>query len=682
MKGPALLVAATVLALWLGSNVEVGQALAYAAYHAAFVLGPGLVAYAILAPGSRAPLRWLSLGWALGYVLEIAAFMVTAAFGVPDLFAAYPVVVLIAGAIAVRRGRVSLRPEPGDDPAVAGSPAWNWVAAAALCLVFVYVAAGFVTQAPLPAPAGGVTYYADLPFHISLAAEAKNHWPITNPGVSGLEQPYQTFVYMDMAGSSRITGLAVPLVAMRLYFVPLLLALGLQLILAGRTLTRRAYGGPLALVLALLVGELDPDPSVAAPFGDAFWPDIYLSPTFLLGLVFFVPVLLVLFETWDPERPRPLTGRRLLILALLLLGCSGAKGTILPMLGTGLGLVVAWTWLTERRWDRQALTALGAVAAIFVITFFALYHARSTGGSLHPLDTVLAMPVLAAVKSVVPDRFVPEAGFWALFLPLAIAGLFAASWIGIPAALRAGALRDRRLVLLLALAVTSVGVLLLLNVPGDAQLYFVWYGFVAGALLSAAGLARLVDSPNWRRRAYTGVACVAIAIGALNVPLDVFPPVAKRWRDHQPLYDPAGHNGRIGITADLYRGLSWVRDHTGKDDVIAVNMHYGDAGQTDPRLFYFSAFTERRVFLESWAYNVRAYEVGYDRVARLEVNPFPERLRLNDAVFAGSRAAADELRERYGVRYLVVDRLNGGAQDLSAFARPVFRNRAALVYAL
>ena len=97
-----------------------------------------------------------------------------------------------------------------------------------------------------------------------------------------------------------------------------------------------------------------------------------------------------------------------------------------------------------------------------------------------------------------------------------------------------------------------------------------------------------------------------------------------------------------------------------------------------------SALTERRVFLESWLYAPESHQLGYERVARGEVFPFPERMALNDAAFdRASPAALRELRRRYGVDYLVVDKLHGTASPrLRRLGPPAFENEAVTVYRL
>jgi hypothetical protein len=129
-----------------------------------------------------------------------------------------------------------------------------------------------------------------------------------------------------------------------------------------------------------------------------------------------------------------------------------------------------------------------------------------------------------------------------------------------------------------------------------------------------------------------------------------------------------------GMTAALYQGLIWVRDHTKPCDVLAVNNHYVSASMRDSRYFYYSAFTERRVFLESWDYTQNE-DSGRQ--------PFAARLALNDlATLRGESTALGRLAHD-GIGFVLIDKTHGGgAHELPNAARLIFRNSAVDVYRL
>jgi hypothetical protein len=174
-------------------------------------------------------------------------------------------------------------------------------------------------------------------------------------------------------------------------------------------------------------------------------------------------------------------------------------------------------------------------------------------------------------------------------------------------------------------------------------------------------------------------------VGAVSKSAGLLVPTATRLSRHQVLYSRTGN----GLTAGLLRGLEWIRDHTADSDVIAVNNYrdgslYWGYGWKVPDDYYYSALTERRVFLEGWVYAQRAFDLGERDVFLGRKLPFPGRLLLNEAVFERrDRSALRTLARGYGVRYLLVDRVhNGNSSALNGIARPVFANPDVNIYAV
>ena len=89
--------------LWLVGGVQPDDLLRYLAYEVGFVVGPGWLVLRAIAPGVRSRPWQLALGWPIGLTLEILAFSATAALGVRDLFAVYPLLVAIPAALVIRR---------------------------------------------------------------------------------------------------------------------------------------------------------------------------------------------------------------------------------------------------------------------------------------------------------------------------------------------------------------------------------------------------------------------------------------------------------------------------------------------------------------------------------------------------------------------------------------------------
>jgi hypothetical protein len=228
---------------------------------------------------------------------------------------------------------------------------------AAVCVAGLsYLALTYFVETPLPHSQDAVHYYPDTVWDISCAAEAKNHWPITDSRAAGESFYYYTFVFMHMAAASRITGLELPLVVLRLYIVSFFLLLIVQLYVLGARAGKSHTAGLLAAVIGVFVGEVTVVPNLPAGcfFLNTFFTALIHSPTFLLGLLMFLPLVIELRELLATPTAKGSAGSWLVI-ALLLIASGGAKATVPPVVAGGLGLYLVWCFFVERRIDFVAL---------------------------------------------------------------------------------------------------------------------------------------------------------------------------------------------------------------------------------------------------------------------------------------------------------------------------------------
>lgn len=738
---PAAVVAATAAVLWLLGGVSIGQIARYGAYQSIFVIGPGWMAYRWFRPHDGWLLRRVAFSWALGYALECAWFMATAAVGLRPAFFAFPA--LVAGATLALRHDADRRLTPGP-----GLPRGSVCTLAAVCVVaLACVGVQYFGTSPLPDRVASVSYGLDSVWNLSLAAEAAHHWPVSDPTVAGTALAYHLFATFDVAATSQVTGLSLSTSLFRLWPVPLVVLVCLQLCVFGATVSRRAWVGPAAAGIVVLGSELNLDPHVGYKFANELSDDIVaISPSFLLGVVFFVPVLLVLV---DLVVDRSWSRREMGLLALLLFGCAGAKATILPVLVGGLVLLLVWRFLRERRMHPPTFIALGFAACVYVAASLLVYDAAGSYGlSFDPPGAVRQMPALALFTPDPPGGL-PGVMDWMVAGGLGLAGAYALFLLGAAAYLR----RERPLpiavVLLISIALAGAAPFLLFTHYGFSQVFFIQYGLVAIAPVSADGLlwiggelrarmgssglavlvggcfagigiaafavprwlemsisrqnglfsgvglvlagvavvvfARLATRPRKLRTIWLSTACALILIALAAKLLTTISPAVTRVSDGQPLYSQTGN----ALTGDLARGLAWVRGHTDPNAVIAVNNYrdgslYWDTGWRTPDDYYYSALGERRTFLEGWVYAQRSFEIGEGAVFAGRKVPFPRRLALNDAIFQrADRRALTTVARRWNVRYLIVDRVHNWANPRLAYlANPVFCNHDMIIYAL
>jgi len=730
---PAGAVLAVAIGAWLLAGVTVREIALFLAYHAAFVLVPGILVYVALIRQRSGVLRTLALGWGLGYVLESLAFVLSG-LTAQWVFLAYPAVTIAAATLVVRRRAIASPTRVAAPSAADRRFAWGLAAVCSVALIAV-AAASFPTT-PLPRDVGAVDYHTDTVWFLALAGEAKHHWPITNAIVAGEPLNYHTFAFMDLAAASRVAGIELPVVLMRLAPLPLVVLSVLMLGLAGSSITGRRWAGPLAAALFFFAGELDLDINLAPLFNNSLFESLYHSQTFLLGVPLFAGSMLLL---WERVSSRSSEAGAWIVTALFLIGCGGAKGVTLPLLAGGLLGYAGWQVLATRRIDRRALAALAVVTSVMAFFYFVVYGAYDQGVELSPFDIVTLTPAVAPLVGGISSPFA-EALLWPVAVAVAFLGMFAALLVGALFAPKEGWRRPAsRHVFLLSLLLAGLGPLYVFGRTGSAQAYFAWYGVIAGSILAAEGLGKLWSRVARDRRAtrallvflaiWTGgivavvigragllddpdplatssgelalwllliasgpVLAVALArvrpasaagwslpaavsalvlAGTLDQPLDTGPTLVRQARDEQT-FSPTGPL----LTDDLYEGFRWIRDNTDDDAVLAVKRREVDLPE---RYYYLSGFAERRVVLEGWLYTERSSRVGHAQVIA-GTDPYPQRRELNRRAFTGDPAAVTELQERWSVDYLVVDKVHSRPSDLGRLGTRVFSNDALDVY--
>lgn len=709
----ALLVASTLLGVWLVSGVPVGDVAKFAAFEALYVVLPGCLLYALLSPASGAlspapggRLRALAIGWPLGYALEIGAFALTAALHARGAFALLPLLaaVTLGPGVLYRRRRARAGAAGGDGVlrrgllggsglSLRGQGAEPLLAAGAIAVALLLLGFRFFATYPLPEHAGSVFYFVDNVWDVSLAAEALHHWPVTEPYLAGHPLRYYIGLFLHVAAVKQVTGVPIAMAIFRLAPATSTVVAMLQFWCLGGLLGRSRWAGPVTVALLVVVENVKLFPTHTKAFGVALFSEFTWSPTYGMGVVFLLG-LLVLFRAQflgmgaagssvraAPARSTPSgTAGSLVMLGVLVLGAGAVKSTVLATFVAGLGLY--WLWrLVRGRVERLLTYSLALSLACFVVMYLLLLAGHgapaATEIELDPLhflkytvfaSTLVSHPGLAPLLGVAVVISV-----WKL---LPVVGVLWLLW-------RRGAWSPYAS---FALAVFVVGftVYVTMGSVNDGEIYFIWYGYITLIPLATVSLMAvwserrltLRTSPRGVRAAVCGIVLIGVFGCAESLVLTV-PDTWRTIQDRQVV--PRDSERHPGMTAALYRGLTWVRGHTGTCDVLAVNTHdFRPAGATsatvDSGYYYYSAFTEREVFFESWIMATEALR---------RAQPYPALYALNSAAtLRGEPTAVRELARR-GVSYILIDKTHGGdVREPASVSRFVFANSALDVYRL
>lgn len=472
---PATVAAVACAALFLANGVTIGDLTIFVAFVALIIVAPGLLVWRAL--GARFAGENLSMGAALGLAIVVISYLPARAAGVPLAFLLGPLAILVVFCAAPTLRR-HLRPPSGEP-----TPLWysTTVALLAVGVVAWLAYRGWLTH-PLDDSLVARQPYLDLPYHLALSAELANHWPPTVPYVAGEPLHYHWFAHAFVAATSTGTGLDIPLVLLR-FLTPMTVIITIAL--TARTawiLSGRAAAGPLAIVLAFVLGTVSPygwDDTLGffdtRALDDWWWQ----SPSQAFGAAVFAATMLVLIAAWRAPRP---SNWLWITYAGLCIVLVGAKGTFVPLLLGGAVCVLALSRLLTKRLDRVALMAAAISAFVLALALVVLYGGQSDGMELRPLSNLAKLPVTA-------DTGIRPVATW-LYAVLAV--LVLASWLprftGVLGWLRYPGAVAAEQWLVICCAGVGVAATLAFAHQGFSEYYFLRSVLPLAAVCGAAGL--------------------------------------------------------------------------------------------------------------------------------------------------------------------------------------------------
>lgn len=683
---------------------------------------PGFALWRLIGNYGRNLVEDLAAGFAVGTAAQVIVYLASASVGLQAWSWAWAPVVLL---IALRDRDVRERVWRRVDQPLRPRQAWLLAASTAVVLLIVY------RRGPaqfLPAYTDPLRAYPDLAFQQALAASAKYDVPISTLWLGGEPMKYHTFFHQATAATAWGTRIDLTDLIYSLSWLPLFLA-GCGLVFA---LTTRfapisesgaTWAGPLAVLIAGLGGALQPlaDQGLG---GISTAVAAYLSPTQNLGVLIALVLCLVAVDLL-----RSSTRSRWVLLVLLALVASGAKSTILPLVGVGFGF--AFMQLASARKSTRTAVLGGALSfVVFVAALITIFGGSTWGTQIKPFETFVQ---LAPYPTLVDN---PHAELLSAATTLLSWGLAASGMLFV-----GRRWRDPGALFLLGFAVAGLLGTLLTTQSGVSQLYFLRTAFPVVAVLASVGLANLVGrlgdrhavvlvgtagllglvglavarsasadlrgikgpwlwtaavlvavavvvALGWKAFRRPGSVFVALAggvvaasmIGAMLVPLQAF------------VSDKASnlvfaHPFRGGATAAEAGAAQWLRRNSAQGDLIATNAHciIERDGLCDSRHFWLAALSERRVLIEGWSYSNQANRIALTTGGNPSLIPYWNRadLIVNDAAFKAPTTASIERLRKAGVRWLYADNRAGTVSPaLRSYVRLRHATMDATIYEL
>jgi hypothetical protein len=644
----------------------------------------------------------LSLGTIFGFGVQLPFYLLGVWIDHPHLFLVVPFLVVVLSIVLGFGRRVWTMPTGRVDARVS----WG------ISLITLY-GVGWLSHyifrlRPLTLPPYK-TPSVDETFHQSLIAELLHRFPPQIPFLLDTRLDYHWFVHAQMAADHWSTGLDSDLMLRELMPVAMiaLTAAGLGAV------ALRLTGRPIAAVVApalLVVGayNLMGPHYDAGTFTEAFMSRRYVSsPSQAYGFMMALPAILLMLEVLRPERKAAKSTWVALFLAMLAL--SGSKATFLPLFLCGAVALLLIQLVFRRTFDRTVALLTGMVLVVTIWAQVVLFGSTSGGLRVQFFATSTAALRNQHIAVSPTARIVMTATLlisWLLY-GAGVVGLFKNQlW------------RDRRAIYLTFTVLAGVSMAFVFYRSGLSQLWFQRSVAPLVVLLSAWGLAVLLPNPIPRKTGLwlAGLAAAAGAgayvIGRIaehgneavrlatyhEIIATVLLPVVLVGvfllvrlvlaLGHRPKPSAAvvvavllglglTHVYSLGYDAFAepkrkpvhpnnqfapggVQAATWIRDHSGRYDIVATNVHCRKphATKCDNRNFWIAAYTERRIVIEGWGYT-QATNGDYTDSGRNAYIPTPDprRLAINDAAFEHpSAATVNKLVDTYDVKFLFVSK--------------------------
>lgn len=674
----------------------------YALYFCLHVITPGVVVMYAVKGRPLSLTTAIALGIPTGFAIELLSFLGLAALGARQWMQFLPVG-WIAVAILVRR-------RDGAWPVRCRLTARHALLALAMSALFLWTvllaASQMFSESPLVAGLPQRPIFHDWVYLLSRAATIKQHWPLEDPSLAGTTLQYHYFMLVHVAAASWVTKLELGTILLRLMIVPLGGVLIVQAYALGRLVSRRAWGGVLAALLTVGASEVSFSPSYGeSMFLGLFVRWLYVSPTFLFGMIFFGALLFAVASSATTGRLRPI---EVGWLGLMAAAATGAKGTVMPILLLALGLWAGWNWWRERHlpWRLVVIGAAMTVAfgGVYVATMSSWGGGQARFEPFHVYELTQFWKTWFSVWQHWLARWLPDAAATQLAAlacgVVAFVGTCGVRLLAIPYLLSGDASHRQGPVAWLG-AVTIAGAALggALHLHANSELYLILVIRLPLAVLASAFVVSMASRLRaWTRsfRATAGPDAAAIgrpglrsgelrlglvwfAVGGVGLALAAqsATSVLRQQRGFSE-WLRIGANTRVTENMrQLRETMLWIRGHTERDAVLVANaftpvhLQKGRGRLVDHTTagvhYYYSALSERRLWVEGPTY------VMQTTMAR-------QRMERAARVFAGGAPASAVTS---GPCYALVDlSLGDGAKPALPLRARVFANARYEIYRL
>ncbi len=649
-------------------KADVTSLLIFNSFLLIYVFLPGVLVISNLGIRSDHISTYLVRCFFTGFALEIILYYLNAITGADViLLVAGPLLSVLLIVQLVRRSRGTgsvdrgmLVNAPGGILGILRrTPASFWLFFA---LVFLY--SMLTTQLVYISPELGSYSYIkiDFAYHAGIVNALADNYPPHDPWVNGFSIYYHFFTEMLMSIPARLFGLAPE--KMILSGTPYLVAPVLSTALysffrefAGRKDRAGLYCLAFHLSNMFLLKEFP---------RSWFLYHIYSNyDNAGLGIACLLTVM-PLIRTWDKKAG--FATKEMFLYALLIMLMTGIKGPVaIVLIGGLIGTFLLGLIMRKVSTGTAGMTLMSVIAFTLIYVFvLGSQHSNTSGGSIFNLGEVTDIFFL---KEEIMDMF---GGSRLVALAILFGAFTVIFFMGFLLPFIVGYIRELFLVLtkrrdfvfsrvtVYAMALVGFLGMMLLDFSGHSQVYF---GFTAAVMVPLIVFWYFEDIEgrnDFGSGFIRGFFIVCLCLSACTSVLCTFDQIDSAQRTYANR--DAGKHPYQNVSAAEYEGLSWLKDNTKRDAMIASDRYFSVAPEeyaVDQRShnthFAYAVYSQRDQYLEGSGFSMDLDDIEL----RLDM------IRTNRSLYDPENAERGDLARELGVDYVVVSKRFSPAVDLA-----------------
>jgi len=496
-------------------------------------------------------------------------------------------------------------------------------------LLLILVTIVYFIPNPLPGSVESIIYYVDYPWHLGNIAEIKNHWYPQDLRLAGNAFHYHVFFYVYTALIAFLSNISIPIIFFRLYIMFFIYLFFFAVYFSGSRWFNQRDIGIINIVVFFFAGTC----LLSYPF-NIFLKNFFSSPTFLLASIL---MLFLILET----REYITTNNKgnLLLILLLILGVSGSKGSFFPVIFCGLLSCFIYLLLIRQVNKRLNLLITSSLVVFYIIFIYIFKGVGGEGINIVPLEIIRN----TFLYNIYNEHLEVKDTFWIIlsFIPLYFIAFFSFRAFALISFLRTLLSSKKRIPLdnlfMTGIILASFIFGYLLSYRGGSQYYYLFVGYICLNLISSGYLYELFNRNNY------SLIKLLIMLLLLGSAADTVLMIRNNSYTNSRLMTIQNKP----LTAGLYEGLTFLRDNTDEDAIIASYRVL--LSKENTRFYYYSAFSERRILVEGWQYmSARYQEEAYGR--------YEDMKKLYNTRDVNTAAS---IIEKYNINYLIVDKHYG-----------------------